>query len=48
MNDRVEVAETPAERRRWHRVYALVVVYTVLTIVGLWLFSRAYSPTLPE
>lgn len=29
----------------WNRVYLAVVLFTVLVIVGLWLFSRAFTPT---
>ena len=35
--------ETEAEYPHWGRVYAAVIVFTALTILGLWLFSRMFE-----
>ncbi|HVK39205.1 MAG TPA: hypothetical protein VNA88_11765 [Candidatus Kapabacteria bacterium] len=40
-----EPLDQPKEFPHWNRVYAAVILFTVLTIVGLWLFSRAFTPT---
>ena len=37
--------DEPQEYAHWNRVYIAVIVFTVLTIVGLWLFSKAFTPT---
>ena len=37
------VPEVGWEDGRWFPVYAAVVVVTVLVIMSLWLFSRAFS-----
>ena len=34
--------EDPARRRRWRLVYAITLVYGVLTIVALWSFTAAF------
>jgi hypothetical protein len=31
-----------AEDKRWYTIYIIVIVYTVLLIVALWLFFRAF------
>ena len=28
---------------RWHRVYLLVIVWTIVVIAALWLFSKTFS-----
>jgi len=37
------VPEVGREDGRWFPVYAAVLVFTVLVIMSLWLFSRAFS-----
>jgi hypothetical protein len=37
--------EQEEEYAHWGRVYAAVLLFSVLTIVALWLFSTAYTPT---
>lgn len=32
-----------ARATRWGPVYVVTVIYGVLTLVGLWLFTRAYT-----
>lgn len=36
-------AEEERDDAWWYRVYAAVLVVAVLTITGLWIFSRAFS-----
>jgi hypothetical protein len=43
----IRPSEAPAEREypHWNRVYAGVILFTIVTIVALWLFSRAFTPS---
>lgn len=38
--------DLPPEEREyphWNRVYIVVIIYTVVLIVALWMFSRAFA-----
>jgi len=35
--------EDEKEYPHWNRVYVTVIIYTIATIVGLWLFSRMFQ-----
>ncbi len=35
--------ESEREYPHWNRVYITVIVYTIVLIIGLWLFSRMFQ-----
>ncbi|HEX8998482.1 MAG TPA: hypothetical protein VGB07_01205 [Blastocatellia bacterium] len=35
--------ETEREYPHWNRVYITVIVYTIILMIGLWLFSRMFQ-----
>ena len=37
------MSEEEGEYPHWARVYALVIVFTAMVIVALWLFSRSFT-----
>ncbi len=40
---KVDAMNQDARAPRWGPVYVVTVIYGVLTLVGLWLFTRAYT-----
>jgi hypothetical protein len=36
--------DTPAEYPHWNRVYITVLLFTVVVIYGIWLFSSWFTP----
>ncbi|MDX2043841.1 MAG: hypothetical protein SF097_21680 [Acidobacteriota bacterium] len=38
-----QAPEKEREYPHWNRVYIVVIIYTIATIVGLWLFSRMFQ-----
>jgi hypothetical protein len=39
-----EVVETEREYPHWGRIYAAVIFFQIIVVIGLWLFSKAFEP----